>query len=56
MRFDAPAPHAASAATVPVATPVAELGTRVSALEAELAHLREQVEALAEKVRRANGE
>jgi uncharacterized protein len=45
--LDAPVPATSSAHAVPVGTPVAELAARVEALEAEVARLREQVEALA---------
>ena len=54
--LDAPAPAAASAHAVPVATPVAELAARVAALEAEVARLGEQLQSLAAKLGGANAE
>jgi len=50
--LDAPMPVAVRAPAVPVAvgTPIAEIGTRLEALEAEVARLREQVAALSARL------
>jgi hypothetical protein len=54
--LDAPAPAAVAATAVPIGTPVAELAARVSALEAEVQRLRDELAAIAQTVGRANAE